>query len=57
MADLPAPSWIVVLHHDEDTAVRMLAALKECPKEQRLDTLAVVVKAFVEKSMESMWQS
>lgn len=40
----------VTLNYDADTAAAMLAALLTCPREQRLDTLAVVVKAFVEST-------
>ena len=39
--------FITILHHDEDAAARMLAALMSAPPEKRLDTLAVVVKVAV----------
>jgi len=38
----------VVLHYDEDAAAAMLVALRRCPESQRLDTLAVVMKVFIE---------
>lgn len=37
------------LNHDEATVVQMLAALRQCNPSQQLDTLAVVIKVFVEK--------
>lgn len=36
------------LRYDERAAAEMLAALATCPADQRLDTLAVVVKIAVE---------
>jgi hypothetical protein len=37
------------LDYDEDTVVAMLVALKTCDKAKRMDSLVVVVKAYVEK--------
>lgn len=39
------------LQYDEQSVVKMLRALLDCPLEQRMDSLAVVVKVIVEGHM------
>lgn len=43
------------LDYDEHTAARMLATLHACPAGRRLDTLAAVVKLFVEDQHAEWW--
>ena len=39
---------MAALHYDSERVAAMLAELIRCPPEQQMDTLAVVVKVFVE---------
>ncbi len=48
------PHPTVELGYDTETAAEMLAALAGCPVGKRLDTVAVIVKIFVEARMDSL---
>lgn len=44
------PDWIAnSLDPDDTAAAKMLRALADCPREKRLDTLAMVAKVFIER--------
>jgi hypothetical protein len=44
----------VILDYDVDTAAQMLAALRTCPQGKQLDTLAVIVKIFVQDDLNAV---
>jgi hypothetical protein len=54
MPDLEAvPSGL--LHYDEGAVAAMLAALRQCPQEKRMDSLAAVVKIFAQDECASRY--
>jgi hypothetical protein len=45
----PADKWIAILHHDDNAAADMLATLLAVPEHLQIDTLAIVMRAFIER--------
>lgn len=50
----PTPPSDRPLDYDKRAATLMLASLIGCPPAKRLDTLAVVVKGFVEGALDTL---